>query len=242
MKDISIIIPAYNEEARITKTLIDFNHYLSQTPYTYEIIVSDDGSTDRTIEKVKALQLQNPHLRYIKLKQNKGKGQAVREGMLGAEGKIRLFSDADGSTPIEEMDKLIHPILSGKTDIVIGSRYLKNSNIVKSQPLYRRVWSRLANKVVQRLLLPGIPDPNCGFKAFSAESATKIFSQCTVNEWSFDLEVLGIARSLNIPLKQVPVKWINDERTKGKISHLPTEIKNLFRIKKRIQTLSITEK
>lgn len=239
MKDLSIVIPAYNEVDRIEQTIRSFNTYLLQTSFSHEIIIADDGSTDETVDLVKMLQLEIPTLRLLILAKNKGKGQAVKAGMLAAKGNIRLFSDADGSTPIEELERIINPILNGKSKIAIGSRYLKESTVLIPQPFYRRAWSRIANRFVQRLLLPGIVDPNCGFKAFDGKTAAFIFSKCIVNEWSFDLEVLGIARKYNIPIAEVGVLWKNDERTKGKLSHLPQEIKNLFTIRKRIKQMKI---
>ena len=238
MKDLSIIIPAYNEEKRIGETLYKFHYYLSKSHYSYEIIVTDDGSTDKTVELVTELRKEIPHLRVIPLKINAGKGRAVRSGMLSAVGKIRLFSDADGSTPIEELERVIRPIMNREGLISIGSRYHSRSKVAVPQPYYRIVWSRFANKIVQRLLLPGIVDPNCGFKAFDGETAERIFSQCTVNEWSFDLEVLAIARKLKIPISEVPVEWANDADSKGKISHLPREIVNLFTIKRRVKNIN----
>jgi dolichyl-phosphate beta-glucosyltransferase len=233
MKELSMIIPAYNEAARIGPTLLSFYNFLATKEISFEIIVVDDGSTDQTVELVKGLKTEIPELLIIAMPHNKGKGCAVRTGMLKAQGQIRLFSDADGSTPIEEMDKLLPPILAGEADITIGSRYLDGAEIDKAQPAFRIVWSRFANRVVQQILLPGIVDPHCGFKAFSAAAAEKIFSLCTVNEWSFDLEVLALARSLNLRIAEFPVKWTNDERSKGRISQLPKEILNLYRIKKR---------
>lgn len=240
MTNLSIVIPAYNEVERIGATLFNFSNYLQNQPLTYEILVVDDGSTDKTVELVEQLQLTIPHLRILALESNKGKGQAVRTGMLAALGAIRIFSDADGSTPIEELPRLIAPIMGKKADISIGSRYLSTSNIIKAQPFYRRVWSRLANRFVQRLLLPGIVDPNCGFKAYSANASTAVFSQCTVNEWSFDLEALSLARKLNFIISEVPVSWVNDERSKGKISQVPREIFNVFQIRKRVVHLQNT--
>lgn len=236
MRDLSIVFPAYNEAKRIGPTIRKFQAYLSKTNYDYEIIVADDGSTDDTIEVVKNLEAEIPQLKLVRCEKNKGKGQAVRIGMLVAEGKIRLFSDADGATPVEELFKVIAPIENNTAKIAIGSRYLAGSNIQKSQPFYRQVWSRLANFFVQRLLLPGIVDPNCGFKAFEGKTAQFLFSQCTVNEWSFDLEVLGLAKKHGIEIQQVPVKWVHDEASKGKLRHLPQEVKNLFTIRKRLQT------
>ncbi|MDG1334415.1 MAG: glycosyltransferase family 2 protein [Crocinitomicaceae bacterium] len=195
-------------------------------------MVVDDGSSDKTVRVIQSLQLTVPYIRILELPQNKGKGAAVREGMLKSHGEIRLFSDADGATPIEELDKVIQPILDKKAEISIGSRYHEYSDVQKKQPLYRVIWSRIANKIVQRLLLPGIVDPHCGFKAFTAEAASTLFSQSKINEWSFDLEILALAKRMNYRIAEIPVKWIHDERSKGRLSQLPTEIKNVYRIKK----------
>lgn len=239
MKTLSIILPAYNEMNRIEPTIRNYNSYLAETNYAYEIIVADDGSTDDTVDLIKKLQTEIQQLKLVCCETNKGKGQAVRVGMLAAKGDIRIFSDADGSIPITELDKILEPIQSGKAKISIASRYLKGSKTVIYQPLYRRIWSRLANLFVQRLLLPGIVDPNCGFKAFDGKVAERLFSQCVVNEWSFDLEVLGLAHKLNIPIAQIPITWTHDEASKGKLSHLPKEISNLFIIRKRLNKLPL---
>lgn len=237
MVDLSIIFPAYNESKRIGKTIKSFNEFISNKDLSYEFIIVDDGSTDNTSEFLNSLHDKIPNLRVITMPQNKGKGAAVREGMLAANGEIRLFSDADGSTPIEELDKLLTPLISQDCDIAIGSRYLDNSNIAKKQPFYRRVWSRLANRIIQKTLLPGIVDPHCGFKAFKSEAAIAIFNESKVNEWSFDLEVLALAKSMKYKVAEIPVKWAHDEQSKGKLSHLPKEILNVYRIKKRIAKL-----
>lgn len=234
MIELSIIIPAYNEEERITDTLNSFHEYMSKKPISYELLIVDDGSSDKTIEVVEKLKSSISNLRLIALPENKGKGAAVREGMLAAKGEIRLFSDADGATPIEELDKVIRPIQEKQSDISIGSRYHKTSDVQKKQPLYRVIWSRLANKIIQRMLLPGVVDPHCGFKAFSSEAANAIFRLSKINEWSFDLEVLALAKNMNYRMAEIPVKWVHDDRSKGRLSQLPTEIKNVYRIKKSI--------
>lgn len=241
MKDISIIFPACNEAERIGATLIAFHNYLTQTNFTYEILVVDDGSSDNTVVLVQSLQTEIPNLKVLVLPENKGKGAAVRAGMLHAIGKIRVFSDADGSTPVEEIPKLLMALKSNQTDIAIGSRYLEGSEVEKAQPLARVVWSRLANGIVQKILLPGIADPHCGFKAFSADAAEKIFSRCQINEWSFDLEVLALARSLGFKISEVPVKWANDERSKGRISQVPREIANVYKIKRQLHKQEINQ-
>lgn len=234
MIDLSIVIPAYNEEARITDTIKSFVSFLSQKTISYELIVVDDGSSDKTIEVVEDLGSTISNLRVIALTENKGKGAAVREGMLAAKGETRLFSDADGATPIEELDKVIQPLLEKKSDISIGSRYHETSEVQKKQPFYRVVWSRFANKIIQRILLPGVVDPHCGFKAFTSDAANALFNLSKINEWSFDLEILALAKKMNYRMSEIPVKWIHDERSKGRLSQLPTEIKNVYRIKKSV--------
>jgi glycosyltransferase involved in cell wall biosynthesis len=230
--EISVIFPAYNETQRIGPVLRSFSNYLATHYNSFELIVVDDGSTDGTSQFVKDLRHEIPALHVLTLPQNRGKGHAVRVGMLMAKGKIRLFSDADGSTPAEEIGKLLKPLLADDADISIGSRYTHGSEVSRAQPLFRRVWSRLANGVVQMVLLPGIADMHCGFKAFSEKAVIEIFPSCNIDGWSFDLEVLALARKRGLRIKEVPVKWANDDRSRGKLSHLPREVYSLYKIKR----------
>jgi len=234
MFDLSVVIPAYNEAQRILPTLKSFHHYLSTQPLSFEIVVVSDGSTDATVACVQAFSIQNPEVRVIDYKYNKGKGYALRMGLLDAKGKWCVFSDADGSTPIEEVEKLLLPLHAGTADVVIGSRYIKGATITHKQPYYRRVWSRLSNKIMQRFLLPGIVDPHCGFKAFTQEAAQALFSNAEVNGWSFDLEILALARKFNLRITEVPVTWSNDDKSKGRLRHLPREVASVRQIRKRV--------
>ncbi|MFZ4796113.1 MAG: dolichyl-phosphate beta-glucosyltransferase [Bacteroidia bacterium] len=235
MVELSIIFPAYNEVDRIGKTLHLFSNYLNKKGIIYELIIVDDGSTDETVNFVKKLQKKIPAIIVIPTIKNYGKGHAVRIGMLQSKGKIRLFSDADGSTPIECIDKVIAPIINGDYDISIGSRYLKDSELDRVQPFIRKMWSNFANAIIRKYFIPGIYDLHCGFKAFKAQAAIDIFSKCIINGWTFDIEVLGIARNLKFKITEVPVKWSNDERSKGSFLHLPKEIYSLLKIKKQLQ-------
>jgi dolichyl-phosphate beta-glucosyltransferase len=155
--ELSLIIPAFNESQRIGLTLQRVHQFLAARPASFEIIVVDDGSTDNTVALVTALAGELPGLRVLCSPVNRGKGHAVRLGMRAARGRIRVFSDADGSTPIDELDPLLQALAAG-ADIAIGSRYLAASRVTRPQPWCRRVWSRVVNRVVQRVLLPGVAD------------------------------------------------------------------------------------
>jgi len=200
---LSVIVPAYNEEKRIGETLKYIINYLSKQEYSWEIVVVDDGSRDRTSQTVKDLGLAG--VRVVRNDPNLGKGGSVKRGMLEAKGEFRLFCDADNATPFEEIEKF-WPAINEK-NVVIGSRYMKGSNIVIEQTFLRRLLSRLGNILVQIILLPGLPDTQCGFKMFTGESAERIFPRQTVNRWGFDMEILYIARKLGYKVRQVPVNW-----------------------------------
>ena len=169
MIDLSIVVPAYNEEHRLPPTLERLHQFLQAQPLRYEIVVVDDGSKDDTCGV--ALRCGLPNVRLVRQTPNKGKGAAVRLGMLEAKGQIRVMCDADGSMPPEQLPKLLAPILGCQASIAIGSRYADGAKTDVKQPFYRVLWSRLANRVIQRSLVPGVRDTQCGFKAFTAEAA-----------------------------------------------------------------------
>jgi len=212
--EVSIIIPAYNEELRIAPTLRAVDSFLRDQGFRYEILVVDDGSSDETVALVQSLSLEMPALRCLESECNRGKGHAVRMGMLSAKGQVRLMCDADGSMPPEEMPKLLRPIFSGSADIAIGSRYAEGASSDATQPAWRVAWSRLANRIIQRSLVSGISDTQCGFKAFSAKAAEAVFSQATIDGWSFDLEVLALAKRLGFCIEEHGVTWTDDERSR----------------------------
>jgi dolichyl-phosphate beta-glucosyltransferase len=212
--DLSIVIPAYNEELRITPTLERISRFLESQPLRYEILVVDDGSIDNTTQVVSLKMATIPHLHLIRQTPNRGKGAAVRLGMLTARGQIRVMCDADGSMPPEQLPNLLAPIIACKSEISIGSRYVEGAKTDVYQPFYRRWWSRFANKVIQRSLVPGVKDTQCGFKAFTADAARDLFKRATIDGWAFDLEILAVARREGYAITEVGVEWSDDGRSR----------------------------
>ena len=212
--DLSVIVPAYNEEHRILPTLDRLHQFLSSQQLRYEIVVVDDGSKDRTVEVVTEKMAEIPQLRVVKQMPNRGKGAAVRRGMLAARGQIRVMCDADGSMPPEQLPKLLAPIIECRAEISIGSRYAEGAKTDAKQPFYRVLWSRLANRVIQRSLVPGVRDTQCGFKAFTAEAARELFRYARIDGWAFDLEILALARRRGFAIAEVGVEWKDDRRSR----------------------------
>ncbi|MBW3003733.1 glycosyltransferase family 2 protein [Candidatus Woesearchaeota archaeon] len=208
---LSIVIPAYNEEKRIIKSLDKILKFLKNKAYKWEIIVVSDGSKDHTVDIVR--KIKNKNVSVLSYKKNKGKGFAVRKGMMKAKGKIILFSDADLSTPIKEIDRFI-PYLEKGYDIVIGSRNQKDSNIKIPQPIHRKLVGKMFQFIVASVALRGVKDSQCGFKAFTHRAAKKIFNLQKLNGFSFDVEALYLAKNLGFRIKEVGVTWINSEASK----------------------------
>ena len=211
---VSIIVPAYNEEQRIAPTLEALARFLDGSGLDHEILVVDDGSTDGTVALVERLAAAEPALRCIPTRPNRGKGHAVRTGMLAARGRVRVMVDADGSIPAEDLPAVLAPLLAGEVDIAIGSRYAPGARVAVRQPLWRRAWSRLVNQLVQRTLVPGVRDTQCGFKAFSAAAAVEIFRRARIDGWAFDLEALALADRLGLTVREVAISWADDARSR----------------------------
>ncbi|HUS31651.1 MAG TPA: dolichyl-phosphate beta-glucosyltransferase [Kofleriaceae bacterium] len=212
--DLSIIVPAYNEEQRLAPTLEKLHAFLQTQPLRYEIVVVDDGSKDKTCDLVISMMPRITGLRLVRQNPNRGKGAAVRRGMLDARGQIRVMCDADGSMPAEELPKLLAPIVQCKASIAIGSRYAEGAKTDKKQPFYRVLWSRLCNRVIQKSLVPGVRDTQCGFKAFTAEAARDLFRYGRIDGWAFDLEILALARRRGFEIAEVGVEWMDDGRSR----------------------------
>ena len=207
---LSIIIPAYNEEKLIADTLEQVTAFLGGKPFTYEVIVVDDGSKDHTVEIAKSFGtgFKGFQVTVLENVRNRGKGFSVRKGFQAARGEYACFSDADLSTPIKDSDKLLKWNNEGY-DVAIGSRAMKESEIDLHQPWWREIMGKTFNKIVQILAIRGIKDTQCGFKCFSRQAYTEVFKRQTIDGFGFDVEALFIAKKHGFKIKEVPVKWVN---------------------------------
>lgn len=220
---LSVVIPAYNESKRLPLTLIDIDRRLSERDYEYEILVVNDGSRDETLDVAERFSHVIKNLRVIANKENHGKGWVVRQGMLAAKGNWRLFTDADNSTSIDQFDKMIPYFSSGggsayggkeSFDVVIGSRGIKGAELHPPQRWYKRILGKMGNLFIQVMVLWGIQDTQCGFKCFSEEATEKVFPLMKIDRWGFDVEALVLAKEMGFRIKEIPVKWVNDFRSK----------------------------
>lgn len=207
--ELSVVIPAFNEALRLPATLAQIREHLAGG--SFEIVVADDGSADGTADR--AREAGGDRLRVIRSERNRGKGHAVRHGMLAAQGAQRLMTDADLSTPIEELPRLLARAREG-FDVVIASRALTGSNIEVRQSWYRESVGRAFNLLVRALLLPGLHDTQCGFKLFSAAAANDVFAATRLDGFCFDVEALVIARRRGYRIAELPVTWRNDAATR----------------------------
>jgi len=212
---LSIIIPAYNEEKRLPKTLEEIDKYLSRQSYDYEIIVVSGGSTDKTAEVVEGLKSRIKDLKLIAEKENNGKGYTTRHGLSVAQGELRIFTDADNSTSIDQIEKMF-PYFKEGYDIVIGSRDIKGAVLDPPQPWLRQILLGEGFKLYRKIVLGlwGIEDTQCGFKGFTKRAVENIFPKCKINGFSFDPEILIIAQKLGYKIKEIPINWKNDLSSK----------------------------
>jgi dolichyl-phosphate beta-glucosyltransferase len=212
--DLSVVVPAYNEGQRLPATLRAMAAYLLTTPLNTELIVVDDGSSDDTAAVAETFEAGDLNLKLIRHPENRGKGAAVRTGVLASSGDVVLFSDADMSTPIADVERLLALINSG-TPVAIGSRAAERRRLVEvHQPLHRELMGRIFNLMVQAVLLPGIWDTQCGFKAFKGDAAREIFTATESDGFEFDVEVLYRAKRKGLKMREVAVHWRDDPNSR----------------------------
>lgn len=233
---LSVIIPAYNEEQRLLGTLRAVNNYLQKQPYESEIVVVNGGSRDRTGDIVKEQMSIMPRLRIIET-ENRGKGYAVKRGMLASYGDVRLFTDADNSTSIEQVEKML-PLFDKGYGVVIGSRDVEGAVLDPPQPWFRNLVTAESFKLLRKILvgLWDVEDSQCGFKAFSAKAAEAVFPKSVVERFAFDPEVLFLARKFGYQIKEIPVTWVNDIHSKVSMMSMVKMGIDLFLIRAHIIT------
>ncbi len=220
----SIVIPAFNEQARIGATLERVMECIETRHWAAEVLVVNDGSNDKTAAIVRAFAHRHSTLRLIENPANKGKGYSVRNGILQSRGAIVMFTDADLSAPIEEAE-LLFAAIAGGADVAIGSRWLDRSRQTLQQPIYRRFFGRCFNWLTRLVMNLPLADTQCGFKAFRREAARTIFIRQRIERWGFDPEILYIALRLGMRVQEVAVTWGHDERSR--ISYLKDGLKML---------------
>ncbi|MBU6426726.1 glycosyltransferase family 2 protein [Patescibacteria group bacterium] len=231
---ISIVIPVFNERHRIGVTLQKIASYFSSRPdFNHEIIVVNDGSCDDTASIVDGISKTVANISLINLGKNMGKGAAVKAGMLAAKGEYKFFMDADGSTAIEEIEKLLPFVFQGFR-IVIGSRGVAGATIKKNQPCVRLVLGRIFRAIVNAILPVGVVDSQNGFKLFAAETANILFRKLNTTGWAFDVEILALARISGFRVKEVPVIWTNDDDSKVTLKGMVNMLVELFLIRRSV--------
>jgi dolichyl-phosphate beta-glucosyltransferase len=210
---LSIVIPAYKEGERLKKTFPKFANFVKKAAYKVELIFINDGSPDNTEDVIDELiKKENPEeFRLISYTKNRGKGYAVKRGMMAARGRFILFADADNATPIEQVENLLP--YTNEYDVIIGSRYIEKGRLKIKQSLFRIVGGRLLNFAIRLMTGLNLADTQCGFKLFEAECGQKIFGKLTFERFSFDVEILSIAQKLGYKIKEVPVDWYNDPQS-----------------------------
>ncbi len=211
---ISVVIAAYNEEGRIGESLLKIKDYLTGQNLDYEIIVVDDGSTDNTAQLITDYKPKITNLKIIRYPINRGKGYALRQGVLASTGDAILLTDADLSTPIEELSRLLPLISSQEYDVVIGSRALKSSILIRKQPWWRQGMGKVFNKIVRFMVLDDFSDTQCGFKIFSGETAKNLFKDARIDRFAYDVEILAMAKKRGFRILEAPVKWVNSPGSK----------------------------
>ena len=211
---LSLIIPAHDEATRLAETLIQVFEFIAKQPYTTEVLVVENGSQDNTFQLAQDFAAKNPQLRVLRNPQS-GKGRAVQQGMLAAQGEYRFMCDVDFSMPIDEINRFLPPALEGY-DIAIASREAPGA-VRYGEPFYRHIVGRIYNRLIRTLALPDLQDTQCGFKCFKGAVAEDLFPRQTLPGWSFDVEILFIARLLLYNVIEIPIPWYYNRHSKIKV-------------------------
>lgn len=240
MKTISFVIPLYNEEKRIHKTFEALSKLQIHCGLKLEkIIFVNDGSTDKTKEIIEDFRKCHSDIKVISYDKNKGKGYAVKQGMLEADSDYTLFFDADISTPLKELEKFV-PVMEENVEVIVGTRKNGKSTVVIHQPFLRELLGKAFTLITQKTLNLEISDFTCGFKAFSKQAKEEIFDKTKINSWGYDAEILFLAKKLNFKIKEVPVIWSDVKGSKVKLSiAVPQTLFDLLEINLRHSVPSI---
>jgi len=231
---LSVVIPVFNEAARILPSLERIFAYMDTHHPEFEVVVVDDGSTDGSGGLVQQRFAHRPELRVLSHPGNRGKGHAVRSGALSARGDTVLMTDADLSTPIEELQKLL-PWLDRGYDLVIGSRAMAQSEIRRHQPFYREGGGKLFNLMVRLVVLPEFHDTQCGFKLFRREPLRPVLNRLEINGFAFDVEIIALARAQGLRVAEVPVVWINSPLSRVRMGAALRAFADLLQIRRRMR-------
>jgi dolichyl-phosphate beta-glucosyltransferase len=228
---VSLVVPAYNEEKRLGASLKTIHDWMRANFERFEITVVDDGSTDRTADVVTDFSENAPEVELLSLRQNSGKGYAVRSGMMSAEGDYVIFTDADLSTPIEEVAKALDLMKQG-WDVVIGSRALPESDVQVHQNFLRELMGKTFNRIVRMMSGLPFPDTQCGFKCFTQKAAKDIFSRAVINGFAFDVEALVLAKKFGYRATDMPIRWVNSPASKVRIFSSPLQmLREVWRVR-----------
>ena len=231
---LSIIIPAFNEEQRLPTTCASVLSYIKDQPFVSEVLIVENGSQDRTLEIARDFAAQHPEFHVIQIAE-RGKGRAVQNGMLAARGVYRFMCDADLSMPIEEINLFLPPAAK-EFDVAIGSREAPGS-VRFNEPVYRHLGGRIMNNLIRVLALPGLQDTQCGFKCFRASVAEDLFRCQTLPGWSFDIEVLYVARKRGYRITEVPIHWyFNPESKLSAVRDALHMVSEIFKIRRNDRT------
>jgi len=234
---LSIVVPAFNETQRIVPSLERVFTYMDRSHPEFEIVLVDDGSTDGMAALVRQRFGDRPQLRVVTYGANRGKGYAVRYGTLEARGDVVLFSDADFSTPIDELEKLLATLAEGY-DMVIGSRALRGAEIRQRQPFYREGAGKFFNLLVRLFVLPGFHDTQCGFKCFRREPLLPVVRQLQIDGFAFDVELIALAVAAGLRVAEVPVVWVNSPSSRVRLRHGLAAFADLQGIRRRARALA----